>query len=259
MELHPLCTLFPRMSGYELECLKLDIKENGLRTPITTFQGMILDGGNRYQACVDLNINPTFEEFSGSAIGAFVLTSNLHRRHLTAPQQAAIVSSVQNWAKAQTVGNPQLRQSAQLDTAKDRAAISGAPHRTQQKADRIAKASPELAAKVARGEISLNKATLEVAPQLVPKPTPEEEYSETDALRDQVTELQDMLASGVLSLTEEQKGAATEYISDLRQEIKTLKATLEAVTISRDTFQRENAEMRKQLARQRKEIEKLSK
>lgn len=91
------------------------------------------------------------------------------------------------------------------------------------------------------------------------EPTPEEEYSESDALRDQVTELQDMLASGVLSLTEEQKGAATEYISDLRQEIKTLKATLEAVTISRDTFQRENAEMRKQLARQRKEIEKLSK
>lgn len=258
LDLHPLCTLFPRMSGYEFECLKLDIKENGLRTPITTYRGMILDGGNRYKACVDLNINPLYEEFSGSAIGAFVLTSNLHRRHLTPAQSAAIVASVQDWSKSQSVGKPKCATNSTLDTAKSRSAQSGASLATQRKADAVAKANPELAAKVGRGEISLNAATREVAPQLAPKQTqPEEEYSEIDALSDQVSELQNIVAAGFAGTTDEDRASGLKLIADLRQEIKTLNATLAAVTISRDTFQRENAEMKKQLARQRNEIEKL--
>jgi len=178
-QLHPLCTLFPRLSGYEFDCLKHDIKENGLRTPITTYQGMILDGGNRYQACIDLGIRPMFEEFVGEAIGAFVLTSNLHRRHLSPAQSAAIVASVQDWGKARGLGGNGSNQhdkkeqcatnSTLHDTTKTRANQSGASLNTQRKADAVAKASPELAGKVARGEVSLNDATREVAPQLAPK------------------------------------------------------------------------------------------
>lgn len=52
-ELHPLCTLFPRMSGYDFDCLKLDIKENGQREPIITHDGMILDGGKSCEKCGD--------------------------------------------------------------------------------------------------------------------------------------------------------------------------------------------------------------
>lgn len=86
---------------------------------------------------------------------------------------------------------------------------------------------------------------------------PEEEYTELDSLHDQITELQNIVAAGFAGTTDEDRAAGLKLIADLRQEIKTLTATLEAVTISRDTFQRENAEMKKQLARQRKEIEKL--
>ena len=49
-ELHPLCTLFPRMGGAEFDALCADIKANGLREAITLHNGMILDGGNRYRA-----------------------------------------------------------------------------------------------------------------------------------------------------------------------------------------------------------------
>lgn len=45
-ELHPLCTLFPRVQGQEFESLKQDIKENGLTHPIVIHEGTILDGGN---------------------------------------------------------------------------------------------------------------------------------------------------------------------------------------------------------------------
>ena len=56
-ELHPLCTLFPRMGGAEFDSLVADIKTNGLSQPITLHNGFILDGGNRYRACMEAAID----------------------------------------------------------------------------------------------------------------------------------------------------------------------------------------------------------
>lgn len=90
----------------------------------------------------------------------------------------------------------------------------------------------------------------------------EPEYTELDAAHDQISFLQDMLA--VKGSPEEEKKNTADIISGLREEIKelnkqikTLKATEAALIISRDSFQMENASMMKQIARQRKEIEKL--
>lgn len=176
-ELHPLCTLFPRVTGAEFDGLVADVKAHGLRQPIVLHGGMILDGGNRYRACVEAGVEPVFQEFQGDNLVSFVLSSNLHRRHLSAGQQAAIVASAQDWAKAQVVGNPAFKQAEQkcnvapLQTVSDRAAQSGASVRTQKMADKVAKADPELAKKVAHGEISLPKAVEKVAPQLATKPS----------------------------------------------------------------------------------------
>ena len=47
LPLHPLCTLFPRLEGREFDTLVDDIRSNGLREPIITHEGMILDGSYR--------------------------------------------------------------------------------------------------------------------------------------------------------------------------------------------------------------------
>lgn len=158
-ELHPLCTLFPRMGGSEFAALIADIRENGQREPIILHEGMILDGGNRYRACVEAGIEPQFMQFGGGNLVAYVLSANLHRRHMTAGQQAAIVASAQDWAKAQTVGNPafsaQSCNLAPLATAATRAAESGASLRTQKMADKVAREAPDLIKKVGHGEMSL--------------------------------------------------------------------------------------------------------
>lgn len=164
-ELHPLCTLFPRVTGAEFDALVQDIRANGLRQPIVLHNDMILDGGNRYRACLQAGVQPHFEHYEGESIVAFVLSANLHRRHLSAGQQAAIVASAQDWATAQTHGGN--RKSGQvatlpLETIKQRAAESGASERTQRMADKVAKASPALAKQVAHGEISLPKAVAQV-------------------------------------------------------------------------------------------------
>ena len=59
-----------------------------------------------------------------------------------------------------------------LETVADRAAQSGASERTQRMADKVARESPELARKVAHGEITLPQMR-EVAPPTDTRPEPE--------------------------------------------------------------------------------------
>lgn len=166
-ELHPLCTLFPRMIDDAFRALVDDIKANGLREPITVHDGMILDGGNRYRACVQAGVEPVFREFTGENVVTFVLSANLHRRHLSVGQQAAIVAAAQDWAKAHAPGSNQHQGKSggparlpdhSLSSVAERAAQSGASERTQRLADQVARKDPDLAAKVGRGEVSLPKA-----------------------------------------------------------------------------------------------------
>lgn len=134
--------------------------------------GMILDGGNRYRACMQTGITPMFKQFDGGSIVAFVLSANLHRRHMTPGQQAAIVASAQDWAKAHSAGGDRRSdqsQSVDFDSVGKRAAASGASRVTQMRADKVAKADPDLAKKVAHGEVTLPKAVKQVEAKNPPK------------------------------------------------------------------------------------------
>lgn len=87
----------------------------------------------------------------------------------------------------------------------------------------------------------------------------EDEYTELDAAHDQISGLQDQLAAAILGeVSEDDKDNAKALIESLRERIKTLEATLKAVTTSRDTYMNENAELRRQITRQRKEIDKVT-
>lgn len=179
--LHPLCELFPRMDGADFEALKADIRANGLHQPIVFHEGQILDGGNRYRACVELGITPAAVEYPGTDPLGFVFSANARRRHLTPGQYAAIVASAQNWELAHSAGSNQHTQKAvgqatlpdhqppkdqaatlHLDSVADRAAQSGVSDKTQRMADKVARAAPELAKQVAHGEISLPQAVRQV-------------------------------------------------------------------------------------------------
>lgn len=272
-QLHPLCTLFPRMVGAEFDALCSDIKANGLRSPVVIHDGMILDGGNRYRACLEVGIAPDVVEFDGINIVSFVLSANLHRRHMTPGQQAAIVASAQDWNKAQSVGNPKLTQKcnvAPLETVADRAAESGSSIRTQKMADKVAKANPELAKQVAHGNISLPKAVAQVdgkknKASSVIELSNEDDYDMLSELKETVvsladenTALKDRLAVAVIACTEEEKTAALDTIESLRAEVKRLEIEVRALTDSRNSYQRENAELKRQCAMQRRQLEKLS-
>lgn len=95
LSFHPLAEVFPLMQGPEFDEFTASIKNNGLRDPIILHDGMILDGRNRYRACLIAGIEPRTEAFNGGGNPAlFVLDRNCHRRHLTESQRAMAVAKL---------------------------------------------------------------------------------------------------------------------------------------------------------------------
>ena len=98
---HPLSAAFPSMSADDFAALVQDVKANGQREPIMLLDGMVLDGWHRYRACTEAGIKPqTFTFPQDKDPVAFVLSHNLHRRHLTPSQRAAAVVACTEWAPA---------------------------------------------------------------------------------------------------------------------------------------------------------------
>jgi len=90
LEFHEVANLFPLMFGDAFAPFKEDICNNGLLQPITLYEGKILDGRNRYNACKELEIEPEFEEYTGDKPVEYVLGKNLFRRHLTTYQRIEV-------------------------------------------------------------------------------------------------------------------------------------------------------------------------
>lgn len=96
MNVHPIARLFPPMSDAQYAALRDDIRENGQREPITLWQGQVIDGLHRARACDELGIAPVTREWEGeeSGLTAYVVSLNLHRRHLSESQRAMVAEKI---------------------------------------------------------------------------------------------------------------------------------------------------------------------
>lgn len=94
-DIHPAATLFPLMTEEEFQGLKADIAENGQRECITVWKGQLIDGRNRLRACEELDRTPHVDELDEDEDPwAYVISHNLHRRHLTTTQRAMIAAKL---------------------------------------------------------------------------------------------------------------------------------------------------------------------
>jgi hypothetical protein len=94
LEPHPLSAMFPPITEDDFNKLIADIKANGLLQPITLYEGKILDGNNRYRACMLAKIEPMTVNFGGPDAQAFVISQNIHRRHLTPEQRRDLIGKL---------------------------------------------------------------------------------------------------------------------------------------------------------------------
>tara|TARA_R110000868_G_scaffold59271_3_gene181966 strand:- start:7517 stop:8338 length:822 start_codon:yes stop_codon:yes gene_type:complete len=99
MKSHEYADLFPMMPEMDLMRLAEDIKEKGMSDPIITLEGAILDGRNRFKACEINNITPQFKEYNGDDPLGFVVSHNLHRRHMNESQRGMVGAKLANLQK----------------------------------------------------------------------------------------------------------------------------------------------------------------
>lgn len=166
MNLHPLCSIFPAMSAPEFEALKTDIAAHGLREPVWTWRGTIIDGRHRWQACMDLGIEPMTREHDGdeSTLVGFVLSMNLSRRHLSESQRAAVATKLASLAQGR---QEQTGKFAGLTQPQAAELLNVGERSVRHARAVIERGAPELVAAVEKGEVSVSAAA--VVAKTVPK------------------------------------------------------------------------------------------
>lgn len=161
LEYHPLANLFPLIEGKDFEEFCAGIRADGiLHDKIVLLDGKILDGRNRYRACQATGVTPHFETFNATIHGdplTFVVSKNLHRRHLDKSQRAQIA------AESETLRHGGDRKSDQdanlhLDRA-ERAEKFGVSERSIATAAEVRDhGAPELVELVKAGEVAVSAA-----------------------------------------------------------------------------------------------------
>jgi len=162
MESHPVTAIFPEMAEDEYHALVEDIRENGLREPIWTYRGQIIDGRNRWRACSEVGIEPRTVEYTGDegSLVSVVVSLNLHRRHLTESQRAVIAAKLANMPAGRPGRNSANLPSFATSQAEAAEALNVSP-RTLRYVKAIEERAPELIERIARGEMTVNRALTE--------------------------------------------------------------------------------------------------
>lgn len=152
---HPAADLFPMLDEESLTALENNIKANGQHAPILLWNGVIVDGRNRYAACARARIKPKIKEASfadDAECVRYIISTNIHRRHLTESQRAAIAAELANLNPGNQSGK--LAGLTQAEAA-EQMQVS---ERSVRAAKAVQRDAPDLAAKVKAGEIKVSKA-----------------------------------------------------------------------------------------------------
>jgi DNA modification methylase/ParB-like chromosome segregation protein Spo0J len=179
-EIDPIVEIFPPLDGREFEALVQDVRDHGILEPIKTFEGKVIDGRNRLRVAELLGIDPPIEEWDGNGDKLmYVLSMNMHRRHLTESQRAACAAEAMEYYKAEAA---KRQDAARRRKGKKGAAVAGgdgqsampAPEasrparddaaevfkvspRSVQRAMKVLKESPEMHAMVKAGKRTVHQ------------------------------------------------------------------------------------------------------
>lgn len=260
MKQHPLSALFPAMPPDQLLALAKDIKKNGLRQSIVMFEGQVLDGWHRYQACKIAGVACREDKYSGSDPAGFARSCNWHRRDMTASQRALTEVELSQWApagrqKATSSNEPVKTISAMandsgtsISSIKDAKKVAADGAEVLKEAVKDKEISIRTAAEISKEPKAKQAKAIKAAK--APKPKPEKpadtvtmaEYEELaeelEALKDHCQDLKDELKTSVALMETE---PAIE-MQKLRVELKDCKRR-------RDELMANAVEMRKELGR----------
>src|SRR5574343_38168 len=180
-EFHEAANIFPLIAGEEFDALVKDISENGLKQPIYLYEGKIIDGRNRYRACLQAGRDAKFTTIKDIENPiSFVISLNIHRRHLTPSQRAAVAVDIETYFAAEArrrmvAGKkvPSGKISGGSGDARDQAAavVGSVSGRYVSSAKFIKQSDESLFEKVKSGTISIQEAKREIRKNQISKST----------------------------------------------------------------------------------------
>jgi ParB-like nuclease domain len=157
--------VFPMMGADDLQELADDIKENGLREPLVIadveavngdgevmLQTMLVDGRNRRAACKIAEVAPAVRLLNGEDPTAYVISANLHRRHMTNGQRAMAVALIRPEPEQGKGGGRGKKNFAGSGE------VSGVAHQRISQARMVLKEAPGLVDQVLGGSVTLDAA-----------------------------------------------------------------------------------------------------
>lgn len=95
VKVHKYLKVFPVIDDAKYQALVESIKARGLRVPIETYKGRIIDGRARYKACMEARVFPFYHEWDGrGSLMTHIATLNANAeapcRRLSVCQKAAV-------------------------------------------------------------------------------------------------------------------------------------------------------------------------
>lgn len=158
MEFHPIANIFPLIEGQAYQDLMADVLKHGVREPVWLYEGQILDGRNRYRAATAMGVECPMREYDGDEPVQFVVSLNLHRRHLSESQRgmvAAKLETLKHGDNQHTAGDANLH----VLTRSDAAEMLNVSTRTVASAAKVRdEAPPGLLQAVESGAVSVSLA-----------------------------------------------------------------------------------------------------
>ncbi len=154
LSFHPVAEVFPLPDESHLQAMAEDIAANGLLDPIMLYEGKILDGRSRYLACQRVVVAPKFQDYAGSDPLGFVISRNVHRRHLTKNQRVFAAAR----AATLPVGSNQTTQSPGLPIGSAAKVFEVSARSIARTKAILRDGTPELVQAVESGQIAVSRA-----------------------------------------------------------------------------------------------------
>lgn len=155
LEFHELANIFPLMEGKAFDDLVEDMRQHGQRELVYLYEGKILDGRNRYNACKKLGKECDTMAFPGEGTPLdFVISLNLHRRHLDSSQRAMVAAKL----VTTTAGTNQHTPKGGTSQAAAAEALNVGTRTVQRATEVVEHGAPELVAAVQNGTVKVTDA-----------------------------------------------------------------------------------------------------
>jgi len=176
--------LIPPLSEDERKQLEENIMEEGVRDPLITWNGFLVDGHNRYEICKKENIpfKTVEKKFKDEeAVKLWIINNQLGRRNLSAYDRTRLNLKKGDFFRAKAKENIRgrgkvIQISERLSTLHKVGEISGVSHDTVAKVKLIERHAPAIIKEqLSRGTTTINHAYIVTKRELIkqnPQPTP---------------------------------------------------------------------------------------